>query len=219
MIDGLLKLLSDNMYPQLKTWEQLLQDTNSIFRWDRLVKEEYQILYEKGVEYARRKEYQKAGETFYKAATLSERKKQTDVSYKMLYCAWECALWCGNPEPLVGYTKEMYDIYKGKTPQWLIERLGNCGIAHICFADIQKSQQEALQIYKLGGWLFTQYFDKTGDYKDFENEWIYYVFYGVACYKTGGKECLLSYAYDMKKHVPDNYVEKVLRGWNIMVIK
>ena len=55
----LLQFLSDNMFSQFKTWDQLLSDTNKIFKWDRLVKEDYQILYEKGLEYAGQRNYKK----------------------------------------------------------------------------------------------------------------------------------------------------------------
>lgn len=213
----LLQLVFDNMFPQFKTWEQLLSDTNWIFKWDKLVKDESQILYEKGLEYAKRKDYKKAGETFYKAATLEENKKQMEATYKMLYCAWECALLCGNPEPLAMYTGEMYAIYKNKIPNWLTERLGMCAVAHVGYADIVKDKKEAAEYNRLAGWLFTQYFDKTGDYKDFEKEWIFYVFYGYSTYKVGGAEYFASYAYDMKKHVPEKYVRKVLECWDVMI--
>lgn len=215
----LMQFLSDNMFSQFKTWDQLLSDTNKIFKWDRLVKEDYQILYEKGLEYAGQRNYKKAGETFYKAASLAERKKQDEMAQKMLYCAWECALWCGNPEPLTMYTGEMYSTYNNKIPSWLVERLGTCAMAHVGYAEMIKDKKKSAEYHRLGGWLFTQYFNKTGDYKDYDNEWIFYVFYGYSTFKVGGAEYFASYVYDMKKHVPEKYVRKVLKCWDEMIIK
>lgn len=206
------------MFPQFKTWEQLLSDTNGIFRWDRLVREEYQIQYEKGLEYAGQRNYKKAGETFYKAASLAEKKNQMETTYKMLYCAWECALLCGNPEPLAEYTREIFSIYKKKIPQWLVERLGNCGVAYVGYASITKDKRKSAELYRLGGWIFTEYFNRTGDFKNYDKEWIYYVFYGIACYKTGGLPSFAGFGYDMSRNVPEVYIDKVLKAWDVIGI-
>ncbi len=199
------------MFPQFKTWGQLLNDTNLIFKWDKLTKSEVELLYEKGLEYANRREYKKAGETFYKAASKAEKKNQQDDAHKMLYCAWECALKCGNPEPLAEFTYAVYEELNQQFPAWMIERLGMCGVAFVGYAQITEDKQLAALRYKMGGWLLTKYFDETGDFKNFEEEWIYYVFYACANLEIGGKEYLASYLYEMKKNVPEKYVLKVLK--------
>ena len=207
------KIIADNMFPQFKSWEQLLHDTNHIFHWDNLLKEDYQIEYEKALKYAKRKEFHKASEAFAKAATMAVSKRQEEISKYLTYCFCEATLRCGNPEALVQFTQEMYEYHNRKFPKWMVEKLGMCGIAYALMADDTKDLSSAKELYRVSGWLLTEYFNETGDFKDYNNEIIYYTFYGYILHKTNNDAALLAYLTELRNNVPTDCIHTVIKWW------
>lgn len=201
------------MFPQFKSWEQLLHDTNNTFHWDRVLKEDYQLKYEKAMQYAKKKDYRRAGEEFYNAAVLATRKNQKDLSEFFSFSAWEAVLWYGNPEPLVGFTQEIYELHHNAWSTWIDKKLGICAVAYLVQADYTKNRQEALKLYKLAGWLFTQFFNATGDFKNYDKEWVYYVMYGYCHYQVKSPQAFISYFREMCRNVPEKYCDMVIEQW------
>lgn len=213
MVNKVLNIMSNNMYPQFKSWEQLLHDTNDFFHWDRLLKEDYQLQYEKAMKYVKVKDYKRAGEEFYNAAILAERKKKRDLSEFFSFSAWESALWYGNPEPLIGFTQEIYQIHHDTWPVWIEKKFGICAVAYLVQADSSKDRHEALTLYKISGWFLSLYFEKTGDFKNYEKEWIYYVMYGYCIYQIKNSKAFISFYFDMCRNVPERYCDMVREKW------
>lgn len=217
IINKLLQFLSDNMYPQFKTWEQLLQDTNYIFKWDRLLKEDYQIAYEKALKYVAKKDFYKASMMFAEAAGKGARTKNDDWIWGMMYCSCESILWYGNPEALVQFCYDMQECFDD-FPKWMDAKMGICGIAHCLLGEVKKEINDKKHLFYLSGWFLMQYFEKTGYFKNYANELPYYIIFGYVCYMNGGEECLLSYAMDVKQKLPKEYALKVFSAWKQMKI-
>lgn len=206
------------MYPQFKSWEQLLHDTNHILHWDNLLKEDYQIKYDRAMRYVKEKNFRKAGEAFYKAASLAENQNKKELTEFFLYCTWEAAFWCGNASPIINYTQEMYEIHNSLFPEWMLEKLGICGIAYAVGADAAKTKLEKSKLYSLSGWLLTKYFDATGDFKNYSGEMAYYIYYGYDFYMSGNKDAFALYILALKENVPASYVKIVFECWKEMNI-